>query len=70
MSELRKRSEVIVELMARGIRLTKREGEWRVAYNLQAAKLRGVKIEESAYYTDDFEDAVATAEEMLKWFPQ
>lgn len=49
-------------LSAVNMRLTKRDGEYRVT----AHEWSGVQAENGAYYTDDIEDAYFTALEMRK----
>lgn len=53
-------TEARQRLALSGMRLTKRDREYRVAY----AELRFADAEPSAYYTDDLEDAVITGARM------
>jgi hypothetical protein len=53
-------TEARQRLSLSGMRLTRRDREYRVAF----AELSYTKAEPSAYYTDDLEDAVITGARM------
>ena len=58
-------SEARQRLALSGMRITKRDREFRVAY----AELPYSKAEPSAYYTDDLEDAIITGARMRHTMP-